>query len=452
MVTSQGEPQKIAVRLYVPGGRMLESKDAPGALVLGTKTMQEGGAFSKMTREEVELFCIDHMVSVEILAQDDALIFDFESVVLPNADIAPGHVSGFEAVMQVLHVILTDFKFEDDAFERAKQGCFENYDMTTKGLETACQQRIIQSLSGNDLRLLVPDHKTIENLDLPTVKRAVLDQLGSESVEVSISGDVPLQEMEDMALNYLGTVPRRPEEKHRTLSSPSLTCKVAGGKKPLVVYFQDSEERAMGYLAGPCANNWGILSNGQSLSSVISARAGNNKEDKRRNHPLFGHAVLQVLQEIANRRLFSVVREERQLTYDASFKLHEFDSVQGGWYTVSVTSSPSQVKAAVEACKDALTSIKGPFGVGGDSLQSVKRTLMNRFRGESLTNKFWVQILSGSQIESIPLKSICYVIEYEKVLNGISLEDVRLLIDELNFCDENYVACIGITSSKPVII
>ena len=26
-----------------------------------------------------------------------------------------------------------------------------------------------------------------------------------------------------------------------------------------------------------------------------------------------------VLQEVANRRLFSVVREERQLTYDASF-------------------------------------------------------------------------------------------------------------------------------------
>ena len=208
----------------------------------------------------------------------------------------------------------------------------------------------------------------------------------------------------------------------------------------------------MGYLAGPCANNWGVFSNGKSLSFVISSLAGNNKEDKRRDHPLFGHAVLQVLQEIANRRLFSVVREERQLTYDASFQLHNFDSVQGGWYTVSVTSSPSQVKAAVEACKDALSSMKGPHGIGTDSLQSVKRTLINRFRGESLTNKFWVKTLSGTQIESIPLKSIRYVYEYEQVLNGVTLEDIRLLIDELNFCDENYVACIGVTSSKPFTI
>ena len=47
--------------------------------------------------------------------------------------------------------------------------------------------------------------------------------------------------------------------------------------------------------------------------------------------------------QVANRRLFSVVREERRLTYDASFQLHGHDSMQGGWYSVSVTSNPSQV-------------------------------------------------------------------------------------------------------------
>ena len=120
-MSMRGEPQKVAVRLYVPGGRLLESKNAPGSLVLGTKTMQEGGAFSKMTREEVELFCIDHMVSVDIQPKDDSLVFDFQSITSsPNGE-EEGGVTGFEAVMQVLHIILTDFKFEDDAFERAKQ-------------------------------------------------------------------------------------------------------------------------------------------------------------------------------------------------------------------------------------------------------------------------------------------------------------------------------------------
>lgn len=43
------------------------------------------------------------------------------------------------------------------------------------------------------------------------------------------------------------------------------------------------------------------------------------------------------------RRLFTVVREERKLTYDASFTLLGFDAVQGGLYLVSVTTSPDQV-------------------------------------------------------------------------------------------------------------
>lgn len=56
---------------------------------------------------------------VDILAREDALVFDFSSVTSVGAG---GKVTGLEAVMQVIHIIMTDFKWEDDAFERAKQG------------------------------------------------------------------------------------------------------------------------------------------------------------------------------------------------------------------------------------------------------------------------------------------------------------------------------------------
>lgn len=35
--------------------------------------------------------------------------------------------------------------------------------------------------------------------------------------------------------------------------------------------------------------------------------------------------------QVANRRLFTVVREERQLTYDASFVLQNRDVLEGGF-------------------------------------------------------------------------------------------------------------------------
>lgn len=55
---------------------MRESKKQPGAVLVGSRTMQEGGAFLDMTREDVELFCIDHLLMVDIIATEEALMFD----------------------------------------------------------------------------------------------------------------------------------------------------------------------------------------------------------------------------------------------------------------------------------------------------------------------------------------------------------------------------------------
>jgi hypothetical protein len=139
LLTIESEPQRASLRLYVPGGRMLENK-APGAVLLGSRTLQEGGAFLSMTREEVELFCIDHMVMVDIVALDDALVFDFQTVTTLGLG---GQVTGLEAVMQVAHIIMTDVEYEEDAFERARQSFHEQFDSIVKGLETACQESLI---------------------------------------------------------------------------------------------------------------------------------------------------------------------------------------------------------------------------------------------------------------------------------------------------------------------
>ena len=40
------------IPLYA-GGRMREGKDRPGSVLLGARTIQEGGAFLDVTREEV---------------------------------------------------------------------------------------------------------------------------------------------------------------------------------------------------------------------------------------------------------------------------------------------------------------------------------------------------------------------------------------------------------------
>ncbi len=79
---------------------MLEDRSKPGSVLIGSRTIQEGGAFLSMTREEVEHFCIDHMVMVEIQATPEALIFDFQTTVTP---ITGRVVTGLEAALQVFN-------------------------------------------------------------------------------------------------------------------------------------------------------------------------------------------------------------------------------------------------------------------------------------------------------------------------------------------------------------
>ena len=439
------EPQRAGIRMYVPGGRMLENRDKSGSVLAGSRTIQEGGAFLNMTREEVELFCIDHLVMVDIVATEDALIFDFQTVTTPGPG---GKVTGLEACMQVIHIIMTDFKYEADAFERARQGFHEHYDSVVKGLESCCQERLAESLLSGDPRFITPNHGIIDSLDLDTSRKAIISQLDPQNVEVSIAGDAPMSYLENLALTYLGTVPSRENVNSVSCNlKGSLEVQTLGRKKQLDVYLPDSDERAMGYLAGPCPNRWGIFADGSTITDALSKLNG-GKIDDRRKHPMFGLVLLSVLQEVANRRLFSVVREERRLTYDASFQFNGPETLQGSWYTVSVTSSPVQVQAALVACKEALASLRGTFGITGDSVQSAKRTILNRFRGESASNKFWCENLSGTQSENIPFKTVQCIADFENVLGGISVNDVQQLVEVLNFSEENMTTVRGIAGAE----
>lgn len=111
---------------------------------------------------------------------------------------------------------------------------------------------------------------------------------------------------------------------------------------------------------------------------------------------------------------------------------------------VSVTSSPRQVNEAVRACKSALASLRVPGGVLNDSVQSAKRAILNRFRGEAQTNKFWVENLSATQLECVPLKTLRCVTDFEAVLQGITANDLQQVVELFGFDEKNMLACVGV--------
>jgi len=146
------------------------------------------------------------------------------------------------------------------------------------------------------------------------------------------------------------------------------------------------------------------------------------------------------------RRLFTVVREERKLTYDASFTLLGFDAVQGGLYLVSVTTSPDQAEAAVQACRDALASLADPFGIMSEAILAARRSLETSHELEVSTNRYWVEVLGGTQLDPNPAKTVDSVREYPRMLAQITTEDLQLLVQHLGFKEGSNLALVGISS------
>jgi hypothetical protein len=70
--------------LPLPGGRDAEQRLGlkPGRMAVGSRAMQEGGAFGPWRQEQVELFCVDHLFvkccgGAEINCNEESLVIDF---------------------------------------------------------------------------------------------------------------------------------------------------------------------------------------------------------------------------------------------------------------------------------------------------------------------------------------------------------------------------------------
>lgn len=85
------------MRLIVGGGRAAETPDTRGAVVLGVRTLSEGGRVGNFTREQVELFCVNHLINCSLESTEEFLCMEFRFTTRDN---------GMRAAFQLLHMVL----------------------------------------------------------------------------------------------------------------------------------------------------------------------------------------------------------------------------------------------------------------------------------------------------------------------------------------------------------
>lgn len=303
-----------------------------------------------------------------------------------------------------------------------------------------------------DSRFLAVDVESVNDVSLDEAKLAVMSQLIPENLEISAAGDFDVVEVLEMIYKYIGTIPAETNHEYmvKTQDLPSWAGRVPMPPAPgkfIELELPDSDPRAVAYVAGGAPNAWGYMADGTTVAEkVLAADKRATKYDKnRRSHPLFAYAALSLLSEIANRRLFSTVRERKQLTYDANFSFSGFERLLGGWFLVTVTASKEKAQQALEACKETIQAMRKSSPVTPDNVESAKRVVLNRHEGELRTTAYCAQLMSGIQDESVPLKGPLSVTDFHAVVDAITARDLQLTLECLGVEPDQLYTAIGRT-------
>lgn len=445
------------MRLIVGGGRAAETSETKGAVVVGVRTLSEGGRVGNFSREQVELFCVNHLINCSLESTEEFICMEFRFTTRDN---------GMRAAFQLLHMVLEHSVWLDDAFDRARQLYLSYYRSIPKSLERSTAHKLMQAMLNGDERFVEPTPHSLQNLTLQTVKDAVMNQFVSDNMEVSIVGDFSEEDIESCIIDYLGTV-RATSGAERALSYiPIIFRPSYHDLYSQQVFLKDTDERACAYIAGPAPNRWGFTVEGEDLFQSLSnishdddalqkpgeplVTAGDAEKDMRRrlrSHPLFFAITMGLLAEIINSRLFTSVRDSLGLTYDVSFELNLFDRLNLGWYVISVTSTPGKVHKAVDACKNVLRGLHSSK-IADRELDRAKRTLLMKHEADSKANAYWLGLLAHLQAASVERKDISCIKELTMLYEAATIEDVYLAYEQLKIDENSLYSCIGIAGAQ----
>ncbi|XP_077254187.1 insulinase (Peptidase family M16) family protein isoform X2 [Tasmannia lanceolata] len=454
---TKNEARGGVMRLIVGGGRASESSESRGAVVVGVRTLSEGGRVGDFSREQVELFCVNHLINCSLESTEEFICMEFRFTLRDN---------GMRAAFQLLHMVLEHSVWLEDAFDRAIQVYLSYYRSVPKSLERSTAHKLMLAMLNGDERFVEPTPHSLQNLTLQVVKDAVMKQFVGDNMEVSMVGDFTEDDIESCILDYLGTVraARSAEGGHgfdpiRFRPSPS-------DLQFQQVFLKDTDERACAYIAGPAPNRWGFSVEGKDLFEFISdcshaadgeksnseeslalERKGEQNNLQVRGHPLFFGITLGLLAEIINSRLFTTVRDSLGLTYDVSFELSLFDRLKLGWYVISVTSTPGKVYKAVDACKNVLRGLCDSK-ITQRELDRARRTLLMRHEAETKSNAYWLGLLAHLQASSVPRKDIACIKDLPLLYEAATIEDVNLAYEHLKVDEGSLYSCIGIAGAQ----
>mmetsp|Transcript_12486 Transcript_12486/g.38094 ORF Transcript_12486/g.38094 Transcript_12486/m.38094 type:complete len:1094 (+) Transcript_12486:240-3521(+) len=438
---------RCSLRVTCPGGRSVESvtdkRLGPigptlGSVALGATTLQEGGAIGEWSREQVELFCIDNLLEVYVQAEEDALYIEFAF---------PSEKS--DMILQILRGLMNDFRWETDAFARGREALEQRHREVESSLEESSRAAILKAMTEDDVRFRTPSPAELDELSIDSVSKSIDGHIVTEGMEISVVGDFDMMKLLESIRVYIGSVSKR-ESSFMDILPQSLNVGTKG--KSVRVNLADTDARAVVYVAGKMPSGWGFNSDGSHVT-IKNGKGRRSPRDillrdtqARREHPLFAYVTFGILREVMTRRMFSELREEANLSYEANFKIVSFDNLHGGYYLATATAAPENAQKALELVQRTLSALReGRSSITWANLENARRSVIGRFEGGMEVDGYIVQLMSGLQLSTNSLKSEHFFEDLIPLTESITVDDLKLLLKTMSLEEGQMYTCVGVS-------
>lgn len=372
----------VTVSIILPGGAVLEDATNRGISdVAGLAWSQP--ATGTLSSTDIRDLMTGAKVRVFGGASDDQMTLTVS-----------GSPTDLEKGFQLAHLLLTDPRIEQSAFDQWKQRTRERLDSMDKSPDAAFF-RLVRStqLPAGDPRTQVLTREQLDHLSLPAAQAWLTKTIASAPIEVSIVGDIPRQRALELVQTYLGSLPKRDRIAAATLD----------------------DKRALKQTKGPHIASSDMQTQTQKafvVSGFYTADLENTPDNR----------AMQLASQTLSSRMVKVIREQEQLVYSISARNEAGVVWPGlGLFGAQAPTEPTKVDALVAR----LESMYKEFAASGptqEELAVARKQIANTLDEQFKDPGYWTQRLTGLTYRNTRLDE---VVDAPRAYQAITAEEIK---------------------------
>ncbi|XBQ17255.1 MAG: insulinase family protein [Oceanicaulis sp.] len=380
------EDNVIRVRVDFGAGNLTPQPVSAAGSILGAAF--GGGGLEAHDSDELQRLLAGRSVGYGVGVADD--VFYFANATTPT---------DFELQMQVLAAFMTAPGWREDGLNRFRAIAEEvRRGQNAQAVQVAVN-RVSRMLRSGDPRWGFPTQEEIEAFTMEDARALLEPALESAPVEITIVGDVTPETAIEVAANTFAALPERDED-WPDYSANARADFPAPAEEPVVVRFNGQPNQGMANVYYP---------------------AGDGVEPRRRR-------ALNLLTRVYDLKATDRFREQEGATYSAIVSGQFSQTFEDyGFLWVGLDVDVNDVPRMYDVADEIAAAMAGG-DITEDELERARRPLLEQLEEQRERNAYWLNALSGSQLEPEKLEEIRTV---EDDYRAVTVEELVALAGEV---------------------